>query len=204
MAESRFKGMSILMNMRDIGVDRTMKQIRSQFKTLDSEMRRSTNNFKHSEKSMQSFQTRTKELTKAIDVTENSMKDISNQLKKMSLEEQRTSVEAEKLRQEYSKQHRALQMYERQLNSTQQEMKQFGSTSKQAIFSMEKINNVLGTMKRQLNVANMAFQQSGKSTNSYKNYLNQLNSVIQKHQTTKPLLEYLKVVIKKLFVNKVL
>ena len=30
---------------------------------------------------MQSYATRTKELTKAIDVTENSMKDISNQLK---------------------------------------------------------------------------------------------------------------------------
>ena len=46
MAESRFKGMSILMNMRDVGIDRTMKQIRSQFKTLDTEMRRSNANFK--------------------------------------------------------------------------------------------------------------------------------------------------------------
>ena len=41
MAESRFKGLSILMNMRDVGIERTMKQIRAQFKTLDSEMRRS-------------------------------------------------------------------------------------------------------------------------------------------------------------------
>ena len=39
MAESRFKGLSILMNMRDVGIERTMKQIRAQFKTLDSEMR---------------------------------------------------------------------------------------------------------------------------------------------------------------------
>ena len=46
MAESKFKGMSILMNMRDVGIDRTMKQIRSQFKTLDTEMRRSNANFK--------------------------------------------------------------------------------------------------------------------------------------------------------------
>lgn len=196
MAESRFKGMSILMNMRDVGIDRTMKQIRSQFKTLDTEMRRSNANFKNSEKSMQSFQTRTKELNKAIDVTENSMKDISSQLKKMTLEEQRTSVEAEKLRQEYSKQHRALQMYQRQLNSTQSEMKQFGATSKQTLFSMEKINTVLGTMKRQLNIANMAFQSAEKSTTSYKNYLTQLNTVIQKHQNTIRVLEsrYQKVV----------
>lgn len=196
MAESRFKGMSILMNMRDVGIDRTMKQIRSQFKTLDTEMRRSNANFKNSEKSMQSFQTRTKELNKAIDVTENSMKDISSQLKKMTLEEQRTSVEAEKLRQEYSKQHRALQMYQRQLNSTQSEMKQFGTTSKQTLFSMERINTVLGTMKRQLNIANMAFQSAEKSTTSYKNYLTQLNTVIQKHQNTIRVLEsrYQKVV----------
>nr|WP_180531683.1 phage tail tape measure protein [Staphylococcus haemolyticus] len=196
MAESRFKGMSILMNMRDVGIDRTMKQIRSQFKTLDTEMRRSNANFKNSEKSMQSFQTRTKELNKAIDVTENSMKDISSQLKKMTLEEQRTSVEAEKLRQEYSKQHRSLQMYQRQLNSTQSEMKQFSTTSKQTLFSMEKINTVLGTMKRQLNIANMAFQSAEKSTTSYKNYLTQLNTVIQKHQNTIRVLEsrYQKVV----------
>lgn len=189
MAESRFKGLSILMNMRDVGIERTMKQIRAQFKTLDSEMHRSNANFKHSEKSMQSYATRTKELTKAIDVTENSMKDISNQLKKMTLEEQRSSVEAEKLRQEYSKQHRALQMYQRQLNSTEQEMKQFGTTTKQTIFSMKKINDVLGTMKRQLNIANMAFQSTEKSTSSYKNYLNQLNTVIQKHQNTIRVLE---------------
>lgn len=196
MAESRFKGMSILMNMRDVGIERTMKQIRAQFKTLDSEMRRSSANFKHSEKNMQSYATRTKELTKAIDVTENSMKDISNQLKKMTLEEQRSSVEAEKLRQEYSKQHRALQMYQRQLNSTEQEMKQFSTTSKQTLFSMEKINTVLGTMKRQLNIANMAFQSAEKSTTSYKNYLTQLNTVIQKHQNTIRVLEsrYQKVV----------
>ncbi|WP_414715475.1 phage tail tape measure protein [Staphylococcus hominis] len=177
------------MNMRDVGIERTMKQIRAQFKTLDSEMRRSNANFKHSEKNMESYATRTKELTKAIDVTENSMKDISNQLKKMSLEEQRSSVEAEKLRQEYSKQHRALQMYQRQLNSTEQEMKQFGTTTKQTIFSMKKINDVLGTMKRQLNIANMAFQSTEKSTSSYKNYLNQLNTVIQKHQNTIRVLE---------------
>ena len=189
MAESRFKGLSILMNMRDVGIERTMKQIRAQFKTLDAEMRRSNANFKHSEKNMQSYATRTKELTKAIDVTENSMKDISNQLKKMTLEEQRSSVEAEKLRQEYSKQHRALQMYQRQLNSTEQEMKQFGTTTKQTIFSMKKINDVLGTMKRQLNIANMAFQSTEKSTSSYKNYLNQLNTVIQKHQNTIKVLE---------------
>ncbi|MDS3887029.1 phage tail tape measure protein [Staphylococcus hominis] len=189
MAESRFKGLSILMNMRDVGIERTMKQIRAQFKTLDSEMRRSNANFKHSEKNMQSYATRTKELTKAIDVTENSMKDISNQLKKMTLEEQRSSVEAEKLRQEYSKQHRALQMYQRQLNSTEQEMKQFSTTTKQTIFSMKKINDVLGTMKRQLNIANMAFQSTEKSTSSYKNYLNQLNTVIQKHQNTIRVLE---------------
>lgn len=189
MAESRFKGLSILMNMRDVGIERTMKQIRAQFKTLDSEMRRSNANFKHSEKNMQSYATRTKELTKAIDVTENSMKDISNQLKKMTLEEQRSSVEAEKLRQEYSKQHRALQMYQRQLNSTEQEMKQFSTTTKQTIFSMKKINDVLGTMKCQLNIANMAFQSTEKSTSSYKNYLNQLNTVIQKHQNTIRVLE---------------
>lgn len=191
-----FKGMSILMNMRDVGIDRTMKQIKGQFKTLNSEMKRSNADFKNSEKSLQNFNQRTKELNKAIDVTENSMKDISNQLKKMTLEEQRTSAEAEKLRQEYSKQHKNLSMYQRQLTSTQNEMKTFNSTNKRAVFSMEKINQTLGTMRKQLNIADTSFKNSGKSVKSYENYLKQLNTVISKHQNTIKVLEgrYKKVV----------
>lgn len=184
-----FKGMSILMNMRDVGIDRTLKQIKGQFKTLGSEMKRSTADFQHSEKSMQTFNQRTKELNKAIGVTENSMKDISNQLKKMTMEEQRTSAEAEKLRQEYSKQNKALNMYKRQLTSTENEMKNFNTSNKRAVFSMEKINSVLGTMRKQLNIANTSFQNSGKSVKSYENYLKQLNVVISKHQNTIKVLE---------------
>lgn len=184
-----FKGMSILMNMRDVGIDRTLKQIKGQFKTLGSEMKRSTADFQHSEKSMQTFNQRTKELNKAIGVTENSMKDISNQLKKMTMEEQRTSAEAEKLRQEYSKQNKALNMYKRQLTSTENEMKNFNTSNKRAVFSMEKINSVLGTMRKQLNIANTSFQNSSKSVKSYENYLKQLNVVISKHQNTIKVLE---------------
>ncbi len=184
-----FKGMSILMNMRDVGIDRTLKQIKGQFKTLGSEMKRSTADFQHSEKSMQTFNQRTKELNKAIGVTENSMKDISNQLKKMTMEEQRTSAEAEKLRQEYSKQNKALNMYKRQLSTTENEMKNFNTSNKRAVFSMEKINSVLGTMRKQLNIANTSFQNSGKSVKSYENYLKQLNVVISKHQNTIKVLE---------------
>ena len=58
----------------------------------------------------------------------------------MTLEEQRSSVEAEKLRQEYSKQHRALQMYQRQLNSTEQEMKHPEQRLNKQFFSMKRIN----------------------------------------------------------------
>lgn len=184
-----FKGMSILMNMRDVGIDRTLKQIKGQFKTLGSEMKRSTADFQHSEKSMQSFSQRTKDLNKAVGVTENSMKDISNQLKKMTIEEQRTSAEAEKLRQEYSKQHKTLSMYQRQLSSTENEMKNFNTSNKRVVFSMEKINTVLGTMRKQLNIANMAFQNSSKSVKGYENYLKQLNVVISKHQNTIKVLE---------------
>lgn len=142
------KGLSILMNMKDVGVERSLKQIKAQFRTLSSEMGRSNNDFKNTERSMSSLSTRTKELRKGIEVTENSMKDISNQLKKMTAEEQRSSVEAEKLRNEYSKQHRALNMYKRQLNSTETELNQFGQSSKKTVFSMEKIDNVLGTLRK--------------------------------------------------------
>lgn len=188
--------MSILMNMRDVGIARTMKQIRGQFKTLSAEMRRSTADFKNSEKSMDVYKKRTKELTKAIEVTESSMKDITSQLKKMSIEEQRTSAHAEKLRQEYSKQHKNLNMYKRQLTSTEKEMKSFDSTTKRTVFSMEKINSILGTMRKQLNIAKMAFENSERSIKGYENYLKQLNIVIAKHESTIRTLEgrYKKVV----------
>ncbi|MCE4965308.1 phage tail tape measure protein [Staphylococcus chromogenes] len=183
------KGMSILMNLQDVGVERTLKQIKNQFKTLSSEMSRSSSDFRNTERSMSTLSTRTKELRKGIEVTENSMKDISNQLKKMTLEEQRSSVEAEKLRLEYSKQHKALNMYKRQLNATESELNQFGQSSKKTVFSMEKIDNVLGTLRKQLNVTNMTFERGGRSTKNYETYLNSLNSVIDRHKRTIQTLE---------------
>ncbi|MCD9065980.1 phage tail tape measure protein [Staphylococcus pasteuri] len=183
------KGLSILMNMKDVGVERSLKQIKAQFKTLSSEMTRSNADFKNTERSMSNLNNRTKELRKGIDVTENSMKDIANQLKKMSTEEQRSSVEAEKLRLEYSRQNRALNMYQRQLNQTETELNQFGQSTKRTVFSMDKIDNVLGTMRRQLNITNMAFERGEKSTKGYESYLNSLNVVIEKHKRTIQTLE---------------
>lgn len=186
---NNIKGFSVLMNMKDVNVERTLKQIKGQFKTLSSEMSRSTSDFKHSEKSMESFNKRAKELKKGIDVTKNSMEEITKRLSKMTIEEQRTSAEAEKLRLEYSKQHKALNMYERQLNQTKNEMNQFGQNTKRTVFSMEKISTVLGTMRKQLNIANMAFERGGKSTKTYENYLKSLNTVIEKHKRTIQTLE---------------
>lgn len=177
------------MDAKDIGVQRTLKQIKGQFRTLSSEMSRSSNNFKHSDKSMQSLKQRAKELSKGIAVAEISMKDIANQLKKMSSEEQRTSVHAERLRAEYSKQHKALNMYQRQLAQTDKELKRFNGATKRTVFSMEKINNILTTMRRQLNIANMSFEKSGKSVKGYQAYLNQLNVVMKKHENTIKVLE---------------
>ncbi|RIM08443.1 phage tail tape measure protein [Staphylococcus chromogenes] len=190
------KGMSILLDAKDMGVQRTLQQIKGQFKTLSSEMSRSSNNFKHTEKSMTTLKQRSKELSKGIDITEKSMKEIAEQLKKMSAEEQKTSAHAEKLRNEYSRQHKALNMYQRQLASTEKEMKQFNNTTKRSVFSMEKVNNILGTMRKQLNIANMSFERAGKSAKSYQNYLNQLSVVMNKHKNAIQVLElrYKKVV----------
>lgn len=190
------KGMSILLDAKDMGVQRTLQQIKGQFKTLSSEMSRSSNNFKHTEKSMTTLKQRSKELSKGIDITEKSMKEIAEQLKKMSAEEQKTSAHAEKLRNEYSRQHKALNMYQRQLASTEKEIKQFNNTTKRSVFSMEKVNNILGTMRKQLNIANMSFERAGKSAKSYQNYLNQLSVVMNKHKNAIQVLEsrYKKVV----------
>lgn len=183
------KGLTILMSMEDVGVERSLKQIKAQFKTLSSEMSRSNATFKNTERTMESMSSRAKELRKGIDVTEKSMKDIVNQLKKMSDEERRSSVEAEKLRLEYSRQNKALNMYQRQLKQTENDMNQFGQSTKRTIFSMEKIGNVLGTMRKQLNIANMAFERGEQSTKNYQSYLNALNTVIEKHKRTIQTLE---------------
>lgn len=189
MGQNNIKGLSILMNMKDVGVGRTLKQIKGQFKTLSSEMRRSSNDFKHTEKSMETFTARSKELKRGIDLTQQSMKDISNRLRKMTLEEQRTSAEAEKLRQEYSRQHQALNMYKRQLNATEQEMKQFNATGKRSNQSVERTTAILAKLRQQLNVASMSFDRGTKSTNKYKQYLDELSSAINKHKKSIQVLE---------------
>ncbi|UXR83230.1 phage tail tape measure protein [Staphylococcus sp. IVB6214] len=176
------RGFSILMDMEDVGVKRTLNQIKSQFRTLSTEMRRSSNDFAHTDKSMASLKQRSKELAKGIQVTENSMKDIEAQLKKMSKEEQQTSVHAERLRTEYSKHHRALNMYKRQLTETDNELRRFTLRQKQGISTMAEIRAKMQSFNDILSLSRSNLSRAGKTTQAYEAHISELNNTMKKQQ----------------------
>lgn len=176
------RGFSILMDMEDVGVKRTLNQIKAQFRTLSTEMRRSSNDFAHTDKSMASLKQRSKELAKGIQVTENSMKDIERQLKKMSKEEQQTSVHAERLRTEYSKHHRALNMYKRQLTETDNELRRFTMGQKQGISTMAEIRAKMQSFNDILSLSRSNLSRAGKTTQAYEAHISELNNTMKKQQ----------------------
>lgn len=65
MAE-RIKGLQIDLSMKDMGVQRSISEIKRSFKGLNADLKLSNNNFKYSEKSLNSYKLRTRELSLAV------------------------------------------------------------------------------------------------------------------------------------------
>ncbi|HHC9577792.1 TPA: phage tail tape measure protein [Staphylococcus aureus] len=95
------------------------------FKTLNSDLKLTGNNFKYTEKSTDSYQQRIKELDGTIIGYKKNVDDLAKQYDKVSQEQGENSAEAQKLRQEYNKQANELNYLERELQKTSAEFEEF-------------------------------------------------------------------------------
>ncbi|MFV9421000.1 phage tail tape measure protein [Staphylococcus sp. Ze7] len=131
MAE-RIKGLQIDLSMKDMGVGATLAGVRRSFKTLNSDLKLSRNNFRNSEKSMTSYKNRIRELDGATKQQRNNVKELRAQYQKTAQEQGANSAKAARLRTEYNKQADTLNYLENELEQTTNSFKNFQKESQAA------------------------------------------------------------------------
>ncbi|WP_426443923.1 phage tail tape measure protein [Staphylococcus xylosus] len=131
MAE-RIKGLQIDLSMKDMGIGATLAGVRRSFKTLNSDLKLSRNNFRNSEKSMTSYKNRIRELDGATKQQRNNVKELRAQYQKTAQEQGANSAKAARLRTEYNKQADTLNYLENELEQTTNSFKNFQRESQAA------------------------------------------------------------------------
>ncbi|MDU0465834.1 phage tail tape measure protein, partial [Staphylococcus chromogenes] len=131
MAE-RIKGLQIDLSMQDMGIGSTLAGIRRSFKQLNSDLKLSSNNFKYSEKSMESYKNRIRELDAATKQQRNNVKELRNQYMQTAKEQGANSAKAVRLRTEYNKQADTLNRLEHELDQTVDGFKRFQKEAQEA------------------------------------------------------------------------
>ncbi|WP_210123494.1 peptidoglycan DD-metalloendopeptidase family protein [Staphylococcus sp. GDX8P106P-2] len=107
MAE-RIKGLQIDLSMRDMGVSKTLAGIKREFRSLNSSLKLSSNNFKYGEKSASSYKARMNDLDKAIKVGTSNLGELEKQYKQVAQSQGANSAKAVRLQTEYNKQANAI------------------------------------------------------------------------------------------------
>lgn len=107
MAE-RIKGLQIDLSMRDMGVSKTLTGIKREFRSLNSSLKLSSNNFKYGEKSASSYKTRMNDLDKSIKVGTSNLGELEKQYKQVAQSQGANSAKAVRLQTEYNKQANAI------------------------------------------------------------------------------------------------
>lgn len=107
MAE-RIKGLQIDLSMRDMGVSKTLSGIKREFRSLNSSLKLSSNNFKYGEKSASSYKTRMNDLDKSIKVGTSNLGELEKQYNQVAQSQGASSAKAVRLQTEYNKQANAI------------------------------------------------------------------------------------------------
>ncbi|WP_210138605.1 peptidoglycan DD-metalloendopeptidase family protein [Staphylococcus sp. GDB9P120P] len=107
MAE-RIKGLQIDLSMRDMGVSKTLAGIKREFRSLNSSLKLSSNNFKYGEKSASSYKARMNDLDKSIKVGTSNLNELEKQYKQVAQSQGANSAKAVRLQTEYNKQANAI------------------------------------------------------------------------------------------------
>ncbi|HDP2733329.1 TPA: phage tail tape measure protein [Staphylococcus aureus] len=121
----RIKGLSIGLDLDSANLNRSLTEIKRNFRTLNSDLKLTGNKFKYTEKSTDSYKQRIKELDGTIAGYKKNVDDLAKQYDKVSQEQGENSAEAQKLRQEYNKQANELNYLERELQKTSAEFEEF-------------------------------------------------------------------------------
>lgn len=132
MAE-RIKGLQIDLSMKDMGVQRSISEIKRSFKGLNADLKLSNNNFKYSKKSLNSYKLRTRELSLAVKESKANVAALKAKYQEVSRESGVNSKKAAQLRQEYSRQADNLNYLQNELDQTRDKYREMIAVSKSSV-----------------------------------------------------------------------
>ncbi|MCO6218758.1 phage tail tape measure protein, partial [Staphylococcus epidermidis] len=129
----RIKGLQIDLSMKDMGVQRSISEIKRSFKGLNADLKLSNNNFKYSEKSLNSYKLRTRELSQAVKESKANVAALKAKYQEVARESGVNSKKAAQLRQEYSRQADNLNYLQNELDQTRDKYREMIAVSKSSV-----------------------------------------------------------------------
>ncbi|WP_186364501.1 phage tail tape measure protein [Staphylococcus hominis] len=149
MAE-RIKGLQIDLSMKDMGVQRSISEIKRSFKGLNADLKLSNNNFKYSEKSLNSYKLRTRELSQAVKESKANVAALKAKYQEVSRESGVNSKKAAQLRQEYSRQADNLNYLQNELDQTRDKYREMIAVSKSSVGRLGQTFSAIGPKIRSI------------------------------------------------------
>ncbi|MEB8131557.1 phage tail tape measure protein [Mammaliicoccus sciuri] len=131
MAE-RIRGLQIDIGLNDMGIDRKLSEIKRSFRTLNTDLKLSRNNFVNSEKSMTSYKNRVRELDGALSVSKKNLEALRKQYQEVAKEQGHNSKTAQSLRQEINRQADTQNYLQKELGQTTEDFKAFQKEAREA------------------------------------------------------------------------
>lgn len=129
----RIKGLQIDLSMKDMGVQRSITEIKRSFKGLNADLKLSNNNFKYSEKSLNSYKLRTRELSQAVKESKANVAALKAKYQEAARASGVNSKKAAQLRQEYSRQADNLNYLQNELDQTRDKYREMIAVSKSSV-----------------------------------------------------------------------
>ena len=157
MAE-RIRGLSIGLDLESAGITRSLSEIRRSFNTLNSDLKLTSNNFKYTEKSTDSYKQRIRELDGTVKTYKKNVGELSKEYERVKEEQGENSKQATNLRKEYNKQANELNRLERELGNTTEEFKRF---QKEADYAAKATSGSLGKIGKQFSELGPKFKGIG-------------------------------------------
>ncbi len=166
MAET-IKGLRIDLSLKDMGVGKTITELKRSFRTLNSDLKVSSKNFEYTEKSTQSYKRRLQDLDDAVKVATKNVSSLEQEYHTVAESQGHNSKQAQNLRAEYNKQATELKFLKDTLNTTTQEFKEFSRAQAIANSGWTKTSNTFGKLSSGLDTVSQKLSTTGQSlTNS--------------------------------------
>ncbi|HLR41603.1 MAG TPA: tape measure protein, partial [Pseudogracilibacillus sp.] len=139
----KLKGLAIELDMDHLAVDRGLRGLKDNLRTVNSEMKRNMSVFDRSDKSVKKYETSLMGLNKKLEVQKAAVAEAQKEYEKMVEQHGRGSKEAEKAARDYNNQAAALNNLERYIERTKNELAEFEKQQRIANSSWTKMGERL-------------------------------------------------------------